>query len=74
MAGQPKHTEAHNLKVNDGMMTPPSKLRQLKSPPKINQSRPVYPVRIGPKLSMFDDWSDEEPEDAQPVKLWSQSA
>ncbi|OWY93230.1 hypothetical protein PHMEG_00037449 [Phytophthora megakarya] len=55
-------------------MTPPRKLRQLTSPPKISQTRPVYPVRVGPLLSSFDDWSDEESEDAKPVRPWSRTA
>ncbi|KAG1697637.1 hypothetical protein DVH05_016076 [Phytophthora capsici] len=74
MAGQPEHSEAHRLKTDDSMMTPLRKPRRLKSPPKVSQTRPVYPVRIGPKITTFDDWSDEEIEDAQPVKPWSQSA
>ncbi|KAG7383103.1 hypothetical protein PHYPSEUDO_004025 [Phytophthora pseudosyringae] len=74
MAGQPELADAHSLRARDGMISPPRKLRQLTSPPKINQTRPVYPARVGPRLPSFDDWSDEEPEDAAPVKPWSRSA
>ncbi|KAG2767944.1 hypothetical protein JG687_00000498 [Phytophthora cactorum] len=74
MAGQPELADVHSLKAADGMMTPPRKLRQLTSPPKISQSRPVYSVRVAPLLPSLDDWSDDEPEYAEPVKPWSQSA
>ncbi|ETI38431.1 hypothetical protein F441_15663 [Phytophthora nicotianae CJ01A1] len=74
MAGQPELADAYVLKAADGMTTPPRKLRQLMSPPTISQSRPVYSVRVAPLLPSLDDWSDEEPEDAEPVKPWSQSA
>ncbi|EGZ05789.1 hypothetical protein PHYSODRAFT_533367 [Phytophthora sojae] len=74
MAGEPESPNNQILKVADTVMTPPRKLRQLTSPPKINQTRPVYPMRIGPLMPSFDDWGDEEPEDAQPVKPWSRSA
>ncbi|KAL4169347.1 hypothetical protein KRP22_010267 [Phytophthora ramorum] len=74
MAGQPEHAQKHNLRAVESLMTPPRKLRQRTEPPKINQSRPVYPVRIAPLVPSFDDWSDEEPEDVEPVKPWSQSA
>ncbi|EEY66419.1 uncharacterized protein PITG_03991 [Phytophthora infestans T30-4] len=74
MAGHSELADIHSPKDTDGMMTPPRKIRQLSSPPKISQSRPVYAVRAAPLFPSLDDWSDEEPEDAEPVKPWSQSA
>ncbi|KAE8884091.1 hypothetical protein PF005_g23359 [Phytophthora fragariae] len=74
MAGELESPNNQILKTTDGIMTPPRKLRQLTSPPKISQTRPVYPMRFGPLMPSFDDWSDEESEDAEPVKPWSRSA
>ncbi|CAH0513393.1 unnamed protein product [Peronospora belbahrii] len=48
MSGQVEEcTHFHDIKITDLIMTPPRKLRQLASPPKINQTRPVYSTRIG---------------------------
>ncbi|POM70522.1 Hypothetical protein PHPALM_13023 [Phytophthora palmivora] len=74
MTGRVELVASRDPKAIDAVMTPPRKLRKLTSPPKINQSRPVYPVRVGPPLPSFDDWSDEEYEDAKPVRPWSQTA
>ncbi|KAG6618768.1 uncharacterized protein IUM83_01538 [Phytophthora cinnamomi] len=74
MAGEPESPNNQTPHAADALMTPPRKLRQLTSAPKINRTRPVYPVRIGPLMPSFDDLSDAEPEDAAPVKPWSRSA